>query len=371
MVLKCAFLGAWHSHAIMHVREAAQHPEAFQIIGMYDEEPEVVRRNQDRWRAYIPDMPVFPSIDAVLESDAEAVIVEGRIHKNLLYAERALKAGKHVLLEKPAGVSLSKLERVHALAQKNGLYLQMAYMWRYNPAIREIIRLVRAGALGDIFYFRGHIPKPKVWHPQIAETLGEYQAALYFEMAGHIVDVMVTLMGEPLMIRPVLAQHYGDRKHVDSAVVVHEFKRALATVDTAAMHVGADRARRIEVYGTEGAAIHTPVGSEHLSLCLETAREGYAAGWQDIKLEQPPDGPTLLRELAACIHGEKTPDYTSAHDMAVQRTLFTGCGIPDGKAMKPAGPAGSPADAALPPSPKSDDGMAAMIDRLRQIGKNR
>ena len=50
----------------------------------------------------------------------------------------------------------------------------MAYMWRYNPAIAEMLRLAKLGAFGDIFYYRGHIPKPIGWHPQLAQEFKVY-----------------------------------------------------------------------------------------------------------------------------------------------------------------------------------------------------
>jgi len=117
-------------------------------------------------------------------------------------------------------------------------------------------------------------------------------------------------------------------------VVVHEFDRGLGTIDTAAMHLGMDRTRRIEVYGTKGTAIHTPIGSNNLDLYLEEARADYQAGWQELTITPPPNFPTLLRELAACIQGEKQPDYSLEHDIAVQRTLLLGCGVTDGNALK-------------------------------------
>ena len=332
--LRFAFLGAWHSHAGMHVREATRRPDELQLLGLYDSDPEVVAARRAEWAALHGELAVFASVEAVLESEAEAVVVEGRVHENLDYAERALEAGKHVLLEKPAGVDIDHLARVHDLARERGLMLQMAYMWRYNPAVHEIVRLSKAGALGDIFYFRGHIPKPKEWHPQMERDIGIYKGATYFEMAGHLVDLMVTLMGEPTSVNPVLGRHYGDRpRFVDNAVVVHEFERGLGTIDTAAMHVGMDRTRRIEVYGTLGTAIHTQIGSNNLSLFLESGTEDYSVGWQDLTIERPGTFPTLLRELAACVGGQKAPDYTLDHDMAVQRVLYAGCGISDGRAM--------------------------------------
>ena len=333
MALKFAFLGAWHSHAVMHVRETAARPDEFELLGMYDPDAEVIARNQARWAEHGPPVPVFPSAEAVLESEAVAVIVEGHVYQNLDYAEVALQAGKHVLLEKPAGVDLAQFARLQDLATQKGLQLHLAYMWRYNGAIRELLRLAAAGAFGQVFQYRGHIPKPISWHPQLAEEYTVYHGGVYFEMAGHLVDLMVALMGEPLRVRPTLACHYGDRAEVDNAVVVHECRDGLGTVDTTGMQIGMDR--RLEVHGTAGTALHEPLGSDGLRLYLESPVEGYAAdGWVTADRAAADDDPTLLRELAACIRADKTPDFSADHDLAVQRTLLAGCGIEDGKALR-------------------------------------
>ena len=322
MAFKFAFLGCWHSHTNMHVRESAARPNEFKFIGIYDSDPAVIAKRREEW-----GVPVFPSVEAVLHSDADAVVVEGRVFQNLDYAEQALEAGKHVLLEKPAGVDLEQLKRIQRLSVDKGVCLQMAYMWRYNPAIHEMIRLVKAGALGDIFYYRGHIPKPKSWHEQLEAENGYYKGSVYFEMGGHLVDLMVAMMGKPERVQSMLGKHYGNRQHADNAVAIHEFDNGLGTIDTASMHIDSKYTRRIEVYGAKGTAIHTPIGSNNLNLCLEAATEGYKAGSQDLEITPPDDFPTLLRELAACASGEKTPDYTLEHDLAVQQTLFAGCGL--------------------------------------------
>ncbi len=334
MPLKFAYLGLWHSHTVMHIRDAASRPDEFQLVGAYEPDPDIRNAKLGDWSADIPDIPFFESIEQALDSDAEAIVCEGRVSENLDYAERALAADKHVLLEKPAGVDMRQLARLHDTARRKHLHLQMAYMWRYNPAIAEMIRLCRAGALGDPFYFRGHIPKPMGYHSRLVEELDRYKGSLYFEMAGHLVDIMVTFMGEPRQVDATFGQFHGERKHVDNAVVVHHFDGGgLGTIDTASMHVESGLTRRIELYGTRGTAIHTPIGSNNLSLSLADAFEGYSAGWQEVTVPTPPGPPSLLTELAACISGAKDPDYTLDHDMAVHRTLFAGCGITDGSAM--------------------------------------
>jgi predicted dehydrogenase len=333
MGLKFAFLGAWHSHAAMHVREAAQRPDEIELVGMYDPAADVIAKNQERWAEFGLPLTVLPSVEAVLDSDAQAVVVEGHVYQNLDYAEAALAAGKHVLLEKPAGVDLAQFSRLQDLAVQKGLQLHLAYMWRYNAAIGELLRLAVGGAFGQVFQFRGHIPKPIGWHPQLAEEFTVYHGGVYFEMAGHLVDLMVALMGEPLRVHPALACHYGDRSEVDNAVVIHECRDGLGTVDTTGMQIGMDR--RLEVHGTGGTALHEPLGSEGLRLFLAEPADGYAAGeWVAADRGATEGDPTLLRELAACIRGDKAPDYSVDHDLAVQRTLLAGCGVADGRALR-------------------------------------
>lgn len=331
--MRIAFLGAWHSHAILHVREVAARPDEFELVGMYDADDQVIAQNQGRWAEYGLDIPVFASVEEVLNSAAEAVVVEGHVYQNLGYAERALEAGKHVLLEKPAGVDMAQLERVHALAQERGLFLQMAYMWRYNAAIAAMRELALSGALGQVFQFRGHIPKPLSWHPELYSEFNAYYGGVYFEMAGHLVDLMVALMGEPHTVHAALGRHWGEREEVDNAVVVHECAHGLGTVDTAGMQAGMDR--RIEVHGTKGTVLHEPLGGESLRVFLQEGSAKYKAGqWHDVQIETAAEFPSLLRELAACMRGEKEADFSLAHDMAVQRTLFKGCGIEDGRALR-------------------------------------
>ena len=325
-MLKFAFLGAWHSHALMHVREAAERPDEFQLLGMYDADSEVIERNLEKWREHGLELPVFDSVDDVLNSEAQAVIVEGHVYENLDYVERALDAGKHVLMEKPAGVDLAQLEKVQALSEEKRLMLQMAYMWRYNPAVDEMLSLVREGHVGQVFMYRGHIPKPLGWHPQLYGEFTAYYGGVYFEMAGHLIDLMVAMMGEPVEVKSVLGKHYGMRAEVDNAVVVHECSDGIGIVDTTAMQVGMDR--RIEVHGTGGMVLHEPLGSSRLRVYLQEGTEKYPAGeWHDVEIEPRPQGPSLLRELAACIRGDKKRDFSLEHDRAVQRTLFRGCGV--------------------------------------------
>ena len=336
MRLKFGFLGACHGHRGHHVREASERPDEVELVGFYEPDEAATQRNLTEWPRDFPNVEarLFPSAQALLDSDIEVVVVEGKIFQNLDYARLALEAGKHVLLEKPAGGRLDVLSELHDLALAKGLALHMAYLFRFKPDQRELVRLVRAGALGDIFYFRAHMSKDRAWHPRLESDFHMFRGGVYFEMAGHYVDLMVALLGEPAGVKPTLAAHHGKRLHTDNTVVVHEYESCLATIDAAALHVSQRDTRRVEVYGTGGHAINAPYGESKLDVFLVEPFDNYDAGWNHLELESAPGDSSMLRELAACMRAEREPEFSLDHDFAVHRTLLKGCGADDGNAIR-------------------------------------
>ena len=212
--------------------------------------------------------------------------------------------------------------------------LQMAYMWRYNPAVAEMLRLVGSGSLGQVFMYRGHIPKPINWHKQLYGEFTAYHGGVYFEMAGHLGGFDGGDDGRASS-RPRRCWASTTESGPKSITQWSSTSVAMESASSIRPPCRSAWTRRIEVHGTQGTILHEPIGSNKLRVFLAQETEGYQAGeWQDVELGPGPAPPSLLRELAACIRGEKTPDFALAHDRAVQRTLFKGCGITDGHALR-------------------------------------
>lgn len=73
---------------------------------------------------------------------------------HLPWTLRALEASKHVLCEKPLALSAAEAERMDQAAQKAGLILMEAFMYRFHPQIARALELVRSGALGGLRLIR-------------------------------------------------------------------------------------------------------------------------------------------------------------------------------------------------------------------------
>jgi predicted dehydrogenase len=329
MPLKLGMLGMWHTHAHGVVREVAEHADEFTLVGFHDPDPELAADRRKQWEPRLPGFRHFDSAAQLLQQPLDGVVIEGRVFENLKLARMALEAGRPVLLEKPAGTDLKEYRQLIDLAQRKHLHVQMLYLFRYMPAVRELRK--RQGELGRIYQFRARLPKPLGEYQRFVEELKPYPGGIFFEMAGHIIDLMVALLGKPRSVTPFLAHHHVQppKEYVDNGVAVCGFESAWGILEVPALEVAA-QSRRIEVYGTEGAFVIPHLGSGHLPnqkvQVVELFRKGDDA-WRRSELPDEPLHLRDLREFAAVLAGKKAPDYGMEHDLAVQEILLRASGM--------------------------------------------
>lgn len=102
----------------------------------------------------VPEVVDYSGYDALLASDridAVYIALPNSMHAD--YAIRALRAGKHVMVEKPLATSMAESEAMVAAARDSGAFLMTAYRLHNEPATHAMIDAVRGGAVGDAVYF--------------------------------------------------------------------------------------------------------------------------------------------------------------------------------------------------------------------------
>lgn len=200
MPIRLGMLGMWHVHADGLVKQIAAHPEEFQLVAGFDPEPAVVQQRRQAWSSLLPNFVWHSSPSDVLREELDGVVVEGRVHENIKWAQMAVDRGCPVLLEKPAGDQLAPFQHLIQAAQSKRLQVQLIYLFRYMSAIQELLNRVRRGDLGQIYEFRARLPKDISTYDEYVRDLGHYPGGIFFEMAGHVVDLLVTIMGKPRSI---------------------------------------------------------------------------------------------------------------------------------------------------------------------------
>ena len=115
-----------------HLRLAATLP-GWRCVGAYDPD-------RDRLDALCRELGVTPldNLDRAIELAAAVVIAAPTVHHAEL-AERALAAGRHVLVEKPIATSVAEGERMVAAAARHGAVLGVGHVEFYNPAVQAVL----------------------------------------------------------------------------------------------------------------------------------------------------------------------------------------------------------------------------------------
>ena len=102
--------------------------------------------------------------DVIKNEEVDVVIVSVPNKYMLPVVTEALKAGKHVLCEKPLGRNSSEAEQMIAVAQETDGVFQVGFNKRFHPAAMKMKALFDTGAIGDVPVFESDIrPRGTTW----------------------------------------------------------------------------------------------------------------------------------------------------------------------------------------------------------------
>ena len=197
---------------------------------------------------------VYATIDEMLadsEIDAVSVCLANAAHAEV--SIKALRAGKHVLCEKPMAVTLEECEAMLAAARESGKRLMIGHNQRLAPAHKKAKELLAAGELGRVISFQstfGH-KGPEMWSMDRSANTWFFKkdSASFGSMADlgiHKIDLVRYLIGSDIesvySTMKVLDKKFPDGRPIevdDNSVEVLSFANgALGTVTTSWTHYG-------------------------------------------------------------------------------------------------------------------------------------
>jgi predicted dehydrogenase len=316
-------IGVGHAHATkLSVYRAS--PD-YEVVGLV--EPDEALRRRTEQQAAFRDLPWMTQEELLATPGLQAVLVETRVRDLLDAAEACVAAGKHVHLDKPAGQSLPQYRRLLDAAEKQGLLVQMGYMYRYNPAVVLLRDFLQRGWLGEVFEV--HAVMSKVVPADARRELAEYPGGILFELGCHIIDLVVGVLGKPERVTPYPRRSAAiDDGLVDNMLAVFEYPRATATVRSSALEVDGGSRRHLVVCGTEGTFHIQPLDNPAARVTLSQARGEYRKGTQEVTFPKYSRYVADAADMARIIRGEKPFDFSYAHDLAVQTAVLQACGLP-------------------------------------------
>ena len=90
-----------------------------------------------------------PTLDELLALGADVVVVAATHDQLTPLAQRALEAGSHVLVEKPAALGTSQVDSLLQAAERAGRRVKVGFNHRFHPALRDLASEVHSGAHGE------------------------------------------------------------------------------------------------------------------------------------------------------------------------------------------------------------------------------
>jgi predicted dehydrogenase len=194
------------------------------------------------------------SIGEMLDADIEAVYIATPAHLHSDQVRASAKAGKHVLCEKPLGMTVAEAEEMIEVCKQAGVKLGCAFMMRFVVQHQHALRLIKEGKLGTPAYARAQL---SCWYPPIEGAWRQDPATggggALIDMGGHCIDLLEMFFGKIAKIGCFTNNTVHDYQSEDSAAAMLFFENgALGTVDTFFCIPDNSSKNVLELYGSKG-----------------------------------------------------------------------------------------------------------------------
>jgi len=164
----------------------------------------------------------------------------------------AVRAGKHVLVEKPGALNAAQLRTVHAAAEKAGVRVRLGYNHRFHPALQKARELADSGALGPMMFLRGRYGHGgrKGYDREWRADPGLSGGGELIDQGVHLIDLAGWFLGDFTRLEGHAATYFWDMKVDDNAFL----SLRTAAGQTAWLHVSCTEWKNLfslELYGRD------------------------------------------------------------------------------------------------------------------------
>jgi predicted dehydrogenase len=125
--------------------------------------------------------------DLINDPQIDAVVIATTVDSHFELAMGALRAGKHVLVEKPFTSNSDQAERLIEAAARRGVVLMVDHTFVYTPAVMKMRELTAAGELGDLYYYDS---------VRINLGLFQHDVNVLWDLAVHDLSIMDYVLGQ-------------------------------------------------------------------------------------------------------------------------------------------------------------------------------
>jgi predicted dehydrogenase len=223
------------------------------------------------------------SIDELLAAGIDAVYVATPANSHYEQVLECAQARKHVLCEKPLGMTVREAEEMIAACGRGGVQLGCGFMMRFHSQHQKALKLIQQGKLGQPVYGRAQL---SCWYPPVEgswrQDATQGGGGSLIDMGGHCIDLLEMFFGAVKKVSCFTSRTVHKYASEDSAVAMLFFANgALATVDAFFCIPDESSKNILELYGSRGSILAKGTISQasagEMVAFLEAGDKGYEA----------------------------------------------------------------------------------------------
>jgi predicted dehydrogenase len=326
-MIRAALIGYGYSGRTFHA-PLLDAVEGLQLVAVVSTNPQLVHRDY-------PSLPMLTLDDLLADPSIDLAIVATPNAAHADIASRFLRAGKHVVVDKPFAISVEEAERVSATARDAGRIATIFHNRRWDADFLTLRALLAEGVFGRVTLFESRFDR---YRPMVKDRWRERPGlgtGIWWDLGSHLVDQALQLFGEPEAVSGDLEVQRGSGA-TDFFHVVLRYGPMRAVLASSSLAV--ERGPRFTVLGAHATYVKFGLDSQE-SVLVSGTRPGASESWGVDRLEgvltqSADDGPrrsavrnrqgdyrTFYTRLVESIGRHVAPPVTTEEATSVVRIL--------------------------------------------------
>lgn len=280
------------------------------------------------------DAVASESMDALLKSDIDAVYIASPVNLHLEQVIACAKAKKHILCEKPLGLTVAEAEKMADVCKKEGVKLGTGLMMRFLAQHQEALKIIKDGRLGKPVYGRAQL---SCWYPPIEGAWRQNPSlgggGSLMDMGSHCIDLLEMFFGKIKKLSCFINNSVHPYEAEDSAIVSLIFESgAMATVDAYFCIPDNSSKNVLELYGSNGSILAKGTIGQGESGEMTAFLEGGSSGYDAAQVRSESGGIVInpapvntyraeIEEFSSAIIEEREPSNNEKIGIASQKIL--------------------------------------------------
>jgi len=250
--------------------------------------------------------------DILSDPSVDAVYIATPVSTHYPIAMDALKADKHVLLEKPMCQKANEAEQLVDMAQEKNKILSIGHIFQYTPAVGAMQKVLDAGSIGDLLYF-----------DSIRINMGPpaTEVGVMWDLAPHDLSILFHLVDEnPAAVRAVAQSYSWHDKAIHDMTYLHVYFQSGKFANIHTSWLSANKTRMTRVFAQHGSVVYDEMADNKVTVFgkgvdnrvnqKDSQKEKLAYGVGDVMVQALDSYEPLRKEcedfLHAIVTGKKT-----------------------------------------------------------------